>query len=107
MITGIHYLHLCLLETLCYLADENSPVVQQVMEIIQQPPLTTQADPLSHLTYPFSAVPTTLLSMPASLEHCHMILSFAVIPQAEPKIISRKKCSYEVRKLPARASREG
>lgn len=84
------------------LADENSPVVQQLMEIIQQPPLTTQGDPLSHLTYAFSAIPTTLLSMTASLGH--MILSFAGIPQAEPKIASSKKSGYEVRKLPARAS---
>ncbi|KAK2519461.1 Tmem255b [Columba guinea] len=52
-------------------------------------------DPLSHLTYAFSAVPTTLLSMAASFGHCHMILRFAVIPQAEPKIASNKKSHYE------------
>lgn len=62
-----------------------------------------QGDPLSHLTYTFSAVPTALLSMTASLDYCYMILSFAVIPQAEPKIESNKKSNYEVGKLPARA----
>lgn len=97
-------MHLCLPEIFCYLADGNSSVVQQLMEITQQPPLTTEGDPLSHLMYALSAVPTTLLSMAASFGHCRMILRFAVIPQAEPKIASNKKSCYEVRKLPARGS---
>jgi len=104
VITEISYLHSCLLETFCYLADENSPAVQQLMQIIQQPPLTTQGDPLSHPMYTFSAVPVALLLMTASLDHHHMILSFAVSPQAESKIASSKKYSYEMRNLPARAS---
>lgn len=59
VIKGI-YVHLCLLETFCYLAHENSPV--SLLEIIQQPPPTTQGDALSQYRYLFSAVAMTSYS---------------------------------------------
>lgn len=78
--------------------------VQQLMEVTQQPPVTTQGHPLSHLTCTFPAGSAAFLPMTARLDHCHMILNFAVIPQTGPKIAISNKSSYEVRKLPARAS---
>lgn len=56
VIKGI-YVHLSLLETFCYLADENSTSI--LLEIIQQPPPPTQGDALSHLRDTFSAVAMT------------------------------------------------
>lgn len=38
--------------------------------------------------------------MTASLAYCHMIFSFAVMLQEEPKIANSKKSSYELGKLP-------
>lgn len=52
-IKGI-YVHFCLLETFCYVADENSPSI--LLKIIQQHPPTTKGDALSHLRYTFHAV---------------------------------------------------
>lgn len=59
VIKGI-YVHLCLLETFCYLADENSPSI--LLEIVQQPPPTTKGGALPHLRYTFSAVAMTSYS---------------------------------------------
>lgn len=95
-IKGI-YVHLCLLETFCYLADKNSPIV--LLEILQQPPPTTLCHiSATHLHILCSSC--NVLFMTASLDNCHMILSFAVVLQEEPKIASSKKSRYEVRKLP-------
>lgn len=52
--------HLCLLETFCDLADENSPVFP--FEIIQQRPPTTQGDAPFHHRFTFSAVAMTSYS---------------------------------------------
>lgn len=93
VIKGI-YVHLCLLETFCFLADENDAIV--LLEIIQQPPPSTQGDALSHLRHSSY----DLLFMTASFGHCHMIFSFTAELQKEPKIANSKKSRYEVRKLP-------
>lgn len=75
--------------------------VPQLMEVTQQPPVTTQGHPLSHLTCTFPAASAAFLPVTARLDHCHTILNFAVIPQTGPKVAISKKSNYEVRKLPA------